>query len=102
MEHEKEKEGIRSIESIEGVRFLRMPLEDAIEIILFTIFLAAFLGFIFHEKFLYIVFILIVVLFLYEVYHYEKKKKKLIKSMEAKLDELIRERFRERSHHKSL
>ncbi|MCX8147249.1 MAG: hypothetical protein N3D84_02170 [Candidatus Woesearchaeota archaeon] len=104
-EHKKEKEDIKeedvkAIENIEGVSFLRMPLEDAVEMLLFTIFLAAFLGFIFKENFLYLVFILIAALFLYEVYNYTKKKKKLIKNMEAKLDELMKERFEIIKHKK--
>ena len=75
----------------EGTRLMGMPVNEALELILFIIFLAAVLGAIFREKFVYVVFALIVLLMLYEG-HQRRKEKKLI---EKKFDEVLLKKRRE-------
>ncbi|MFO8015644.1 MAG: hypothetical protein R6U32_00925 [Candidatus Woesearchaeota archaeon] len=80
MTPEKEEKGER--------RLLGMPLHEALELILFIMFLAGALGVIFREKFLYVVFGFIVLLILFESYDRQKERRKL----EKKLDETIIEK----------
>ncbi|PIN85903.1 hypothetical protein COV19_07470 [Candidatus Woesearchaeota archaeon CG10_big_fil_rev_8_21_14_0_10_44_13] len=70
-------------------RVLKMPVADAIELLLFIMFLAAALGAIFRQRFLYIIFGLIIVLMLAEGYRRKREKEKLEKKID---DALLKKR----------
>lgn len=55
-------------------KLLKIPVVDAAELVLFIVFLAAALGAIFRERFLYVVFGMIVALILAEGYRRKKEK----------------------------
>ncbi|MFC1752404.1 hypothetical protein ACFL96_03305 [Thermoproteota archaeon] len=63
----------------------RMSLDDAIELVLFIIFLSAVLGAVFKEKFVYVMFGIIIVAVIIEMIRYRKDKK----IMNNKLDKRI-------------
>ena len=65
-----------------------MPATDALEILLFVVFLAGVLGSIFRERFVYVVFGMIIVLLIYE--SYQRKKERAV--LEKKFDEVMLEK----------
>jgi uncharacterized membrane protein YfcA len=62
-------------EEREGITFLSMSIDDAIEIILFTFFLAATLGAVFRQKFIYVIFAAIVIFAWIEMFHRRSSKR---------------------------
>ncbi|MFC1732982.1 hypothetical protein ACFL6I_21995 [candidate division KSB1 bacterium] len=71
-----------------------MPVDDALEIILFIMFLAAALGAIFREKFVYVVFVMILILIVYESLRRGKENR----ALEKKLDDLILKKRKHINH----
>lgn len=70
-------------------RILKIPLADAVEMLLFTILLAAALGAIFRIRFLYIVFAMVAVLMVIECWQRGKERDRLEKKID---DALLRKR----------
>lgn len=61
-------------EEKEGITFLSMSIDDAIEILLFTVFLAATLGSVFRQNFIYVVFFVIVIFAWFEMFCRRSRK----------------------------
>ena len=66
-------------------RILKIPLADAVEMLLFTILLAAALGAIFRIKFLYLIFAIVAVLMIIECWQRGKERDKLEKKIDTAL-----------------
>lgn len=75
-----------------GSTFLRVPIDDAVEIILFVMFLAAVLGAVFKERFLYLIFAAIVIFILIELRRFRKEKMEIEKKVDKEIEEYERKK----------
>ncbi len=75
-----------------GVPFIRMRMYDAIELLLFIIFLAAVLGAFFRERFVYIIFAAIIICVWLEMRRQKKEKNSMEKKVEKRIRELKKEK----------
>ncbi|MBD3313251.1 hypothetical protein GF345_02315 [Candidatus Woesearchaeota archaeon] len=79
-----------------GTTFLRISKHDAIEILLFAILLASIFGMVLREKFIYAIFIIIIIFIWWELRRYRKEKTKMIKKLDKRIEE-HEERKKERA-----
>jgi len=75
----------------EGTKLLNMPINEALEILLFLMILAAILGAVFRERFVYVVFVMIILLLIYEGRQRRKEKNEI----EKKFDEALMKKRKE-------
>ena len=73
-------------EKKDGTTFLRISKHDAIEILLFVILLASIFGMVLREKFIYAIFIAIIIFIWWELRKYGKEKKKMIQKLDKRIE----------------